>query len=542
MSCLLQKMRNQFCCACTLRGTALGLVAASPMELVPEADGKSEALSEVKRPASTAQKVSDKKADKDARRRLAQELVVADKGTERAARDKAAQAKAASKKAADDATRAQAEAAAKAEVYRQELVAAAAEREAAEKADADQKELERLAAEKEEAERLAVEGAAAEDAEKLRAEAELAAAEVAELKRVPAWVRRLYQTWRELEKANPPPEEPLSSQSGPILFRAHTSALPLRVLLAEWAAGRADVPRAVANTVLVLRASAELDSPVMGKLLKGSEAYVLDTCQIDDGSQTFRSLITATAHTAAPLGWVTALRDGIEMLGDSRKVPKRREPKVTDFYTSFRRPYAAASAVFTTADAAAIAAAAAARRRARRLEELARLRAARRAARANEVVVEVVEDEVEEAPPPEEVVVVVHPILTLASLKKVVGGNLPRVIDIFRRMDADDSGHVDIKEFVKGMRGAFPNARKVDCQDLFKECDRDGSGTVEYEELVKIMRQVHKEEHAEPPKSARSGTNTARSVANTPKGGTKSPKAGSSAGALSPTSSRGVKA
>ena len=142
----------------------------------------------------------------------------------------------------------------------------------------------------------------------------------------------------------------------------------------------------------------------------------------------------------------------------------------------------------------------------------------------------------EDAPPPGIVPVEDdYPILTLASLKKVVGGSLPRVIDIFRQMDADNSGHVDVKEFVKGMRGAFPKARKEDCVALFDECDIDGGGTVQYEELVKMMRIVQREESAALASQAKKGAapKSARTGSAASKNFKKNVKATSSGGALS---------
>ena len=53
-------------------------------------------------------------------------------------------------------------------------------------------------------EKVNEEKAAAEQAEKERLELEAAQAQEKELQKIPAWVRRLYRTWRELEHAHPP--------------------------------------------------------------------------------------------------------------------------------------------------------------------------------------------------------------------------------------------------------------------------------------------------------------------------------------------------
>ena len=81
----------------------------------------------------------------------------------------------------------------------------------------------------------------------------------------------------------------------------------------------------------------------MGKLLKGSEAYVLETREV---GATRRSLITASAApTASPLGWVTAVReDGIVLLNgsphgataSSRRAAPQSVP-MGAFFTSFKQ-------------------------------------------------------------------------------------------------------------------------------------------------------------------------------------------------------------
>ena len=86
--------------------------------------------------------------------------------------------------------------------------------------------------------------------------------------------------------------------------------------------------------------------------------------------------------------------------------------------------------------------------------------------------------------------------LTLGSLQAVAAKEMPRVLDIWRKLDADGSGQVDIKEFIKGLSSCFPNASKADMKALFHECDRDGNGTVQYDELVRTLRNFAKTSEA----------------------------------------------
>ena len=76
--------------------------------------------------------------------------------------------------------------------------------------------------------------------------------------------------------------------------------------------GQAPAYRAVASQVLVLREGPALTTPVLGKLPKDSEAYVLEVVEWHHGTR--RALITATARTAQPLGWVTEYKNGHELL------------------------------------------------------------------------------------------------------------------------------------------------------------------------------------------------------------------------------------
>merc|ERR1711924_419070 len=83
--------------------------------------------------------------------------------------------------------------------------------------------------------------------------------------------------------------------------------------------------RVVATRVLVLRQGADLDSKVIGKLPSGGEAFVLEAKQVGD---VMRYLITATAHTAAPLGWITASKGGHSLVAFSPAPRSSQEAKV----------------------------------------------------------------------------------------------------------------------------------------------------------------------------------------------------------------------
>ena len=101
------------------------------------------------------------------------------------------------------------------------------------------------------------------------------------------------------------------------------------------------VPRAVASTTLVLREGAALDSTVIGNLLPGSEIFVMEKVAGPDGS--LRALVADTPMIAKPpLGWVTAMKDGVELLDDVEY--DSAMPTIdgaTGFFTSQSRPAAA---------------------------------------------------------------------------------------------------------------------------------------------------------------------------------------------------------
>ena len=94
-------------------------------------------------------------------------------------------------------------------------------------------------------------------------------------------------------------------------------------------------------------------------------------------------------------------------------------------------------------------------------------------------------------------------VLTSSSLREVTYSALPRVIDIWRTLDSDKSGHIALAEFTRGLTTVFPDAKNDDIVALFRECDLDGNGTVEYAELVQTMRQANRSHKAaEAPRGA----------------------------------------
>ena len=102
------------------------------------------------------------------------------------------------------------------------------------------------------------------------------------------------------------------------------------------------VPRAVAVSTLVLRRGVELDSEAIGNLLPGSEIFVMDR-RAPEADGSVRALVADTPLVGKePLGWVTAVKDGMELL--DYMVGESAMPTVdgaTGFFTSISRASAA---------------------------------------------------------------------------------------------------------------------------------------------------------------------------------------------------------
>ena len=64
-----------------------------------------------------------------------------------------------------------------------------------------------------------------------------------------------------------------------------------------------------------------------------------------------------------------------------------------------------------------------------------------------------------------------------------------RVIELFRQWDDDDTGHVDRKEFRRGMRECGVLASREQLDSLFDCWDPDGSGEISIDELHAKVRE-----------------------------------------------------
>ncbi|CAL1295441.1 unnamed protein product [Larinioides sclopetarius] len=59
---------------------------------------------------------------------------------------------------------------------------------------------------------------------------------------------------------------------------------------------------------------------------------------------------------------------------------------------------------------------------------------------------------------------------------------------VFRRMDDNNSGDLNLEEFVKGIRDTGLNITDEDAEKLFKHFDKDDSGALKYEEFLRAVR------------------------------------------------------
>ena len=98
--------------------------------------------------------------------------------------------------------------------------------------------------------------------------------------------------------------------------RSHVTKMLLRDFIEGTTAPRARISsriwRARANTKLVLRAAAELDSPKKGNIMAGRVLLFIDEKVIDTGDVRVRVGVDSSPRGVAikPLGWVTAIKDG----------------------------------------------------------------------------------------------------------------------------------------------------------------------------------------------------------------------------------------
>jgi len=156
------------------------------------------------------------------------------------------------------------------------------------------------------------------------------------------FLRRKLPSSDSSEAATPAPTQAAkgSNTYGPTTPRG-AAAVPVRVQLSPWGAHKLE--RVVAKTMLPLLADPDEEARVIGKLPKGGEAYVLESLEI---AGVKLALITASAHTADPLGWVTVRKNGGKSLlsrlpypSDTAKGkrPSGHSPQLP-FYTSHCGP------------------------------------------------------------------------------------------------------------------------------------------------------------------------------------------------------------
>lgn len=59
---------------------------------------------------------------------------------------------------------------------------------------------------------------------------------------------------------------------------------------------------------------------------------------------------------------------------------------------------------------------------------------------------------------------------------------------VFKIMDDNRSGTLDIQEFAKGCQESRLDFTNVDVQTLFKAFDRNGDGTIDYDEFLRVVK------------------------------------------------------
>jgi Ca2+-binding EF-hand superfamily protein len=76
------------------------------------------------------------------------------------------------------------------------------------------------------------------------------------------------------------------------------------------------------------------------------------------------------------------------------------------------------------------------------------------------------------------------------SLRDAVKRSKGKAIDIFQIWDADKSGYIDLHEFGKAIVALGFVAGKSDIKKCFEMLDEDNSGQIEYKELAKMLRRL----------------------------------------------------
>jgi len=74
------------------------------------------------------------------------------------------------------------------------------------------------------------------------------------------------------------------------------------------------------------------------------------------------------------------------------------------------------------------------------------------------------------------------------SLREALQESRGRVLDLFRKWDADNSGFIDKKEFRAALLGMGFECSPADVTAIYADLDPDGSGQIEYQELNARLR------------------------------------------------------
>ena len=76
------------------------------------------------------------------------------------------------------------------------------------------------------------------------------------------------------------------------------------------------------------------------------------------------------------------------------------------------------------------------------------------------------------------------------QLRVSLSENAKRVVDLFRDLDADQSGTVTRQEFHKACREMELGVPKEVIDDVFSAWDVDGSGALDLDEIEQLLREV----------------------------------------------------
>jgi len=100
-----------------------------------------------------------------------------------------------------------------------------------------------------------------------------------------------------------------------------------------------------------------------------------------------------------------------------------------------------------------------------------------------------------------------------------------RVLDLFREWDSDNSGYIDCAEFSQALNGMGFTCKKPDAKKIFEALDPDGSGQLDYREVNAALRRIQRRAYT----SFDNGDKRVVSSSSAP-GGAKKPTASKPAG------------